>query len=792
MSVVPRISFGIIVFNGEPFTRYCLRALYPHAHEIIVVEGGHEGTAAVATPDGHSTDGTLAAIHAFIAEEDPDHKVKLITRDGFWPMTDELGRRRTAQSRAYAEVATGDYLWQVDIDEFYLPEDMTRILELLATHPEITQVSFPFIDFWSRPHYSLGSSRLLRRNQVHRLFKWGEGYTYVTHQPPIVHDDAGRDLRTVNWVRPETTERMGIFMRHYSHLLPSQMEQKAHIYRCQDPSGLGESLTWYAESYLTLRRPYHVERHYYWPSWLERYEGPHPPQVRAMMDDIAAGRLDVRMRRIDDAERLLKSRWYPLGAQGLRAVEPVRQLWKFGRPPVTNLLRGRLPKRLRAALRDQSATATGRGGGAEAGGAASPTALPTPPRRVVFLASELTFPHGMAATNRIALLARALMDQGMTPQVWSVLPGERGARTSNVVAAGTSADGVPFEYLAGSPVKGLTFLRRRSEQLQGWASVPMRLRRLARERDSVVYLYETVQYWTWSRLALVVAARAARLPVVMELNERPWSLADERRFLEQLVSPLYGVQGVVCISEHLLQWAQAQTAKTGARRRLLPVPILVDVAEQRESDYPSGDPTLVFAASADYRQTIEFILDAMAHVWSRHPACRLQITGVRPDSGRGQWLLERRRQGALDARVELPGLLPRAELLELYGRAHGLLIPLFDDVRSSARFPTKIGEYLASGRPIVTTAVGEMPRYFEDGVTAFISTPDDPRSYGEKIADLLSDPALAATVGRAGRELCRRTFDYRIHGPALAELATALAASPAASGDHEPQGAVHD
>jgi hypothetical protein len=33
-----RVSFGIIVLNGEPFTRYNLRALYPFAHEIIVVE----------------------------------------------------------------------------------------------------------------------------------------------------------------------------------------------------------------------------------------------------------------------------------------------------------------------------------------------------------------------------------------------------------------------------------------------------------------------------------------------------------------------------------------------------------------------------------------------------------------------------------------------------------------------------------------------------------------------------------------------------------------------------------
>ena len=35
-----KITFGIIVLNGEPFTKYCLRQLYPFAYEIIVVEGG--------------------------------------------------------------------------------------------------------------------------------------------------------------------------------------------------------------------------------------------------------------------------------------------------------------------------------------------------------------------------------------------------------------------------------------------------------------------------------------------------------------------------------------------------------------------------------------------------------------------------------------------------------------------------------------------------------------------------------------------------------------------------------
>ena len=52
VSALPRISFGIIVFNGEPFTRYCLRALYPFAHEIIVVEGGHEARPRSRPPTG--------------------------------------------------------------------------------------------------------------------------------------------------------------------------------------------------------------------------------------------------------------------------------------------------------------------------------------------------------------------------------------------------------------------------------------------------------------------------------------------------------------------------------------------------------------------------------------------------------------------------------------------------------------------------------------------------------------------------------------------------------------------
>ena len=67
---LPKVTFGIIVLNGEPFIRYNLRSLYRFAHEIIVVEGASEHAADVATEDGHSVDGTLEVLHRFKAEED--------------------------------------------------------------------------------------------------------------------------------------------------------------------------------------------------------------------------------------------------------------------------------------------------------------------------------------------------------------------------------------------------------------------------------------------------------------------------------------------------------------------------------------------------------------------------------------------------------------------------------------------------------------------------------------------------------------------------------------------------
>jgi glycosyltransferase involved in cell wall biosynthesis len=311
----PRITFGIIVLNGEPFIRYCLRQLYPHAHQIIVVEGGSRKAASFAR-DGHSTDGTLEVLETFKREEDPEGKVTIITRDGFWSEKDE-------QSQAYAEVATGDYLWQVDVDEFYTHTDIEKIRAYLRSHPDVSAVSFRQRPFFGGPQYWADSYNLRAENtsEYHRLFRWDDGYRYVTHRPPTVVDANGIDLRQKNWLSAMRTEKLGVLLYHYSLLFPQQVRDKAAYY--SDP-GADSSMAhapgtvkWANECYFELKHPFRVHNVFTSISWLRRHEGSYPEQIQQMWADIESGALDVDVRRHDDIETLLSRPSYMLAGSVL-------------------------------------------------------------------------------------------------------------------------------------------------------------------------------------------------------------------------------------------------------------------------------------------------------------------------------------------------------------------------------------------------------------------------------------------------------------------------------------------
>jgi len=328
MIVNVKITFGMIVLNGEPFLRYNLRSLYAFAHQIIVVEGACPSAATVATADGHSMDGTLEVLQDFKLREDPENKVVIVSASdeaytsGFWPEKSEM-------SYAYAKRATGNYLWQVDSDEFYHEEQTKQLISILEKQKP-DAVSFPSITFWGGVDYITDSFYLIRDNarEFHRLFAWGPGYVYTTHFVPTVVDERGVDLRRKTWLRARDLEKRNIFLHHYSLLFPQQVLNKVKYYKVRNRSAID---LWEQSVYRGLARPFRVHNVYVHISWLERFTGEHPGAIQAMMQDIKEKRIRIKLRDCQDVERLLSRRSYVLAVIILRASARVmaRQPFNF-------------------------------------------------------------------------------------------------------------------------------------------------------------------------------------------------------------------------------------------------------------------------------------------------------------------------------------------------------------------------------------------------------------------------------------------------------------------------------
>ena len=107
--------------------------------------------------------------------------------------------------------------------------------------------------------------------------------------------------------------------------------------------------------------------------------------------------------------------------------------------------------------------------------------------------------------------------------------------------------------------------------------------------------------------------------------------------------------------------------------------------------------------------------------------------------------------GNMPMRTEIAPLLIVARLEAYdYAGASALVAPLPDTERARARFPSKIADYLLSGRPVVSSRVGEVAELLRDGESAFLADPKDPDGLADALARALkSDDADAVGERRA-------------------------------------------
>jgi glycosyltransferase involved in cell wall biosynthesis len=409
------------------------------------------------------------------------------------------------------------------------------------------------------------------------------------------------------------------------------------------------------------------------------------------------------------------------------------------------------------------------------------------PANRILIAGPESFPHGGGATARILAYARGLVAAGLDVTVVCLLGTERSAEKALDRSARGLYEGIPFEYSAGTHYREGAYVRRRIQELRS----ALRLRRLikgeAGQPPADVILLSNKARWI---VATVLACRAAASVCVLEKSEFPFIYA--RRTVRMKVWSWFFtrtfyklIDGAIVISTCLEKYLSARVRR-GAK--IIRVPILVNTDDFREELLGDGRDrrVLCYVGNLNHKGEVEGLIDAFGAVEHRFPEWRLRVIGGSDDPSLLLGLQTRVAQMGLSSRIELLGWVDRDALPGLYREVGAFALPRASGLFSTAGFPTKLGEYLASGRPVIVTATGDIPLFLTDGVDAFLVPPDDPGAFAARLADMLADPVTAHAVGQRGRQTARRCFETTAECRRLAEFLRGFHPEQMAPAERQP------
>ena len=280
------------------------------------------------------------------------------------------------------------------------------------------------------------------------------------------------------------------------------------------------------------------------------------------------------------------------------------------------------------------------------------------------------------------------------------------------------------------------------------------------------------------KLLIIAACKIKRKQVVLELNELPYSInggsrrdiilkyfnAINRSILEHFVFGLF--DGFIVISDKLLSYVKEYKKRSAP---ILKVPILVDFTEyQKAKERPLAQfPYFINTARTNnHKDGIINVLQAFSVLINSYKVeLSFYLTSnVLPSDLRAE--VERIITGEnLGERVTFLGDLDEDELLAWQAHSAFLVLNKVDSQQNRYNFATKLGEFLALGKPVITSNVGEVTNYLKHNLSCIYVDPTDYLSIAKAMYRILTEPDLAEEIGEAGKEIAKAHFDYQIQSP---------------------------
>jgi len=253
-------------------------------------------------------------------------------------------------------------------------------------------------------------------------------------------------------------------------------------------------------------------------------------------------------------------------------------------------------------------------------------------------------------------------------------------------------------------------------------------------------------------------AEATGLPFILEVNAPLVVEAARYRRLEmqalaQAVERYLfsAADKVIAVSGQLKEYI----SRVAPDARITVVPNGVDIERFEIQDIgraargdESFDFTVGFVGNIRPWHGVDILIRAFAQLPPGDGNSRLLIVG---DAGKMKQELEKLcHEFSLNGRIEFTGSVPQDRIPGLMQEIDVAVAP-YPEMPDFYFSSLKIFEYMAAGRPIVASRIGQIAEILEDGKTALLIPPGDANALAQALNSLRQNRALGRELGKSAR-----------------------------------------
>jgi glycosyltransferase involved in cell wall biosynthesis len=368
------------------------------------------------------------------------------------------------------------------------------------------------------------------------------------------------------------------------------------------------------------------------------------------------------------------------------------------------------------------------------------------------------FPIGMATTNRIMSYAKGLVENNCNVSVHCIKPTENHNQVFNKLSSGI-VDGIYFKYSSGKTIKNTKYLNRQIDNFNGVLRICIDIlkEKKSDKTDAIIY-YATS---TFLAFLLFFITRLKNILFLKEENEIP-DVHTKNKFLlnKFLFNRIHYTlpDGLLLMTKRLIKYFKEEKK---VKKPFLHVPMTVDF--DRFNNIKIKNNTNKYIAYCgelnNKKDGVDLLIDAFAILTKDFPDLSLYLIGNAASDEELQVYKKKIIQYQLSKKVLLTGRISKDAIPELLCNATLLALARPESPQAENGFPTKLGEYLATGKPVVVTSVGEIPNYLTNEINVFMAEPGSINSLVSKIKTILLDYSHALEIGENGKKVAIEHFN---------------------------------